>query len=704
MKLSKLFLPILVLGLFFTGCSGGGGGDSDTASTDLAQYVGEYEGTFSGDDSGTWSGTINSNGTFSGIINSNTIGTYTLSGTIDGTGEINAIVGEAGNGSYFRGTVDASGNISGEWFDPYQDNHGTFTGHKTGDTTAPEQVSNLTANAVTSTQIDINWSEASDNVGVTAYKIYRDGTYLKQVSSNYASDVGLSESTQYCYEVTALDAAGNESAKSSSVCATTNPAEQTVPSAPSSLTANTDGSPQIILNWTDNASNETGFRVERSTSEFSGFIKVADTAANVTSYTDGFGIEASATYYYRVVAINPAGESSYSNTANATTAALPTVPSAPTGLNAGTDSSSQITLNWTDNSSDETGFVVERSLSESSGFSTIATAPVGTTSYTDTSLNASTMYYYRVAAVNDVGISAYTNTASATTDASPTSITLELTSNVSGSITLTWTYTWGIFGSSNDGYQLEESVTSSSTGYTTIYDTTFTGDRESPKSYTLSRQAGTYYYRVRAMTQSGYTSYSNVVTVTVTQTQITKTYLVAADNLIMVQSNDASTANTSYPSAYNSVGCNWSHGLYFTDYLCGASLMYFDVGTDISGKTIHKATLTLYPVILAGDFSESYNYKVAAIYDNWFANVTWNTQPNYYASGTKTFPRPISTLPVEVDVTQIVQNWASNYFSNYGFYLMPENFLDPGYTSLRATDFYNKEEGADLPKLEITYE
>ena len=91
----------------------------------------------------------------------------------------------------------------------------------TTDTTLPSVPAGLTATAVSSSQIDLSWTASTDNVDVTGYKVYRDGSYLKSVTSTSTSDTGLSSSTQYCYTVTAYDTAGNESNQSTQACATT---------------------------------------------------------------------------------------------------------------------------------------------------------------------------------------------------------------------------------------------------------------------------------------------------------------------------------------------------------------------------------------------------------------------------------------------------------------------------------------------------
>ena len=89
------------------------------------------------------------------------------------------------------------------------------------DTTAPSVPTGLTATTVSSSQINLTWHASTDNVAVTGYKVYRGLSNIASPTGLSYSDTGLSPSTQYCYAVSAFDAAGNESARSSTQCATT---------------------------------------------------------------------------------------------------------------------------------------------------------------------------------------------------------------------------------------------------------------------------------------------------------------------------------------------------------------------------------------------------------------------------------------------------------------------------------------------------
>lgn len=184
------------------------------------------------------------------------------------------------------------------------------------------------------------------------------------------------------------------------------------PAAPTSLAATAASQTQINLTWTDNASGETGFKIERSPDGSTGWTQIGTASANATSYNDT-GLTANTTYYYTVRAYGTLGDGPYSNTANATT--LPNAPTAPSGLSATAIGQSQINLAWTDNSSNETGFKIERSPDGSTDWTQIGTAAANATSYNDTGLSAATTYYYRMRAYNTGGNSSYTSTASATT-------------------------------------------------------------------------------------------------------------------------------------------------------------------------------------------------------------------------------------------------------------------------------------------------
>src|SRR5436190_1454855 len=115
------------------------------------------------------------------------------------------------------------------WIASAQSSAVSATTKALADTQAPSSPTNLAATAVSSSQIDLSWSPATDNVGVTGYRVYRDGTLAASPSGTSVSITGLSASTTYSFTVSAVDAAGNASVLSAPLSATTPGTGGTVP-------------------------------------------------------------------------------------------------------------------------------------------------------------------------------------------------------------------------------------------------------------------------------------------------------------------------------------------------------------------------------------------------------------------------------------------------------------------------------------------
>ena len=104
-------------------------------------------------------------------------------------------------------------------------------------TTPPSVPTGLAATATAGgSQVDLSWNASTDNVGVTGYQVFRDGTPVAEVTTGTSyADTGLSDGTSYQYSVAAYDAAGNVSAQSPAVTAVT--PDVTPPSVPTGLAA-----------------------------------------------------------------------------------------------------------------------------------------------------------------------------------------------------------------------------------------------------------------------------------------------------------------------------------------------------------------------------------------------------------------------------------------------------------------------------------
>jgi chitodextrinase len=312
--------------------------------------------------------------------------------------------------------------------------------------TPPVAPSNLTASAVSSSQINLSWADNSDNE--TGFKIERSLTsgsgfsQIATVSANTTSfqNTGLSASTKYYFRLRAYNGVG-DSSYSNETNATTQAQEACEPAAPTDLVSTIIDRNQVVLTWVDNSTNENGFSVERKLALVSTFSIIGNTGANSTSYTD-LTVSPSTSYNYRVRAFNGcgAGVSDYTNILSVTT--LADTPPAPTNFIAA-GGPLRADLSWTDNSTNETGFKIERSLTAGSGFTQIATVGSNITSYRNSGLTAYTTYYYRVYAYNINGNSGYSNIDSATpwgdTEAPSAPTNLAGSAISSSEINLVWT-------------------------------------------------------------------------------------------------------------------------------------------------------------------------------------------------------------------------------------------------------------------------
>jgi hypothetical protein len=188
----------------------------------------------------------------------------------------------------------------------------------------PAAPTGLAATAASTSQINLTWLDS--NSAENGFKVERctgagctDFVQIATVAGNVTSyaNTGLAASTNYSYRVRAFSAAG-ESDYSNAASAVTQ-SVPTLPAVPTNLIATAVSRSQINLTWTDNATNETGFKIERCKgSTCTNFAQIATVGANATSYSS-IGLSSNTIYRFRVRAYNATGNSSYSNIAAATT-------------------------------------------------------------------------------------------------------------------------------------------------------------------------------------------------------------------------------------------------------------------------------------------------------------------------------------------------------------------------------------------------
>ncbi len=311
---------------------------------------------------------------------------------------------------------------------------------------------------------------------------------------------------------------------------------------PTGLTANAVSQNQIDLTWTDNSSDEDSFSIERSPDGASGWVEVGTVPSDTTTYNDT-GLGCNANYYYRVRARAGTDQySDYSNVDGATTQACSL--SAPMPLTATTVSEIQIDLTWTDNSTDEDSFRLERSPNGTTGWTEIGLAPADSAAYNDTGLGCNTTYHYRVRAYaapdqySDYSNVAYTDTLACSLNA-PTN--LAATALSESQIALTWTDN----SAEEDSFRLERSPN----GTTDWMEVGSVPTNTTIYTDTALSCGTTYHYRVRARSGADYYSgYSNTDSDTTQACSLDAPTNLEATALSGTQIGLAWTDNSSSPS------------------------------------------------------------------------------------------------------------------------------------------------------------
>ncbi len=281
-------------------------------------------------------------------------------------------------------------------------NPGSYT---IADTTAPTVPSGLTAGAKTVTSLAFSWTASTDNVGVTAYKVFRNGVLINSnVTATNFTSTSLTPNTSYSFTVAAVDAAGNTSAQSTALVMSTLP-DTTAPTVPGTPTAGTRTVTSIAISWTGSTDDVlvTGYNVYRSTSLGGTYTKINTNPVNAVTYTDT-GLTPNTAYFYKVAATDAAGNlSAQSGALSTSTLADTTAPGVPTGLTSPSQTTNSIDLTWIVPTDDVgvVGYKIFRSATLGGTYNQLNTTT--TNSFTDTGLTQNTAFFYKVSANDAAG-------------------------------------------------------------------------------------------------------------------------------------------------------------------------------------------------------------------------------------------------------------------------------------------------------------
>ncbi|MEW6489595.1 MAG: DUF2341 domain-containing protein [Thermodesulfobacteriota bacterium] len=269
----------------------------------------------------------------------------------------------------------------------------------------PAVPADLTAAMVFENRIDLAWTyPAADHSGFFVYRCdaaLGDSpcTPTTSVSTQAAaarafSNTGLTANRRYRYRIDAYKTGVTCPWQASSVIVEA----ETIPTPPANLAAAVQNTTTVRLTWTRTTASETGTRIERCAGEgCSDFTVIHSNAGTGTTWDDATAAQGTPYTYrarhYRTTA--PVWETAPSAPAYAATpAAMP-----PTGLALAVAGDRQVDLTWQDNTSDETGFRVERCTGEAcADFTLVGTVGAGITRYEDTTAQPSTTHCYRTGA------------------------------------------------------------------------------------------------------------------------------------------------------------------------------------------------------------------------------------------------------------------------------------------------------------------
>ena len=479
---------------------------------------------------------------------------------------------------------------------------------------------------------------ANTAIGVVA------GSGTQRTDADILVSPPLSPESFYCYRMQASNAGG-------STFSNVRIAKTMLP-APTGLSAAAVGA-TVNLTWTDTDGTGTGFKIEQCAGAgCSSFTQIAVNTASPYSHTVS---PLNTVYCYRIRATSAESDSAYSSTACATTLNAPGVFTATsTGLTA-------IQLSWSDNTTLETGYAVERGTlgGSCSGFALIATVGpfAGTGAYTDTVL-AEQKYCYRIKAVSGSDASGYASTATAKSWLPvPTGLALSLAGNQEN---LSWS------GPSNteSGFKIERCQNSGCSDFQQI---AIAGVNATTYADTAVSTDTVYRYRIRATSLEVDSLFTSTEEIAVLAPPVlvyaTSTGFTAAS----VRWTDASTIETGY-EIERSAGSGCSSG-WVTTLSVGIVAGSGTTRTDADPTVLSAENLYCYRVKVLG-IGGAANYSANRVLRTWLNAPTWGAPATTTGPGKK-----------------INLFWNDNSFNNAGYkieYCTPNN----GCTNWVANYYY----------------
>ncbi len=493
-------------------------------------------------------------------------------------------------------------------------------------------VQNPKATQSSSDTANLSWSLPVDVSVIKHYKIYRqkpDGSWelihtTADASTTSWTDSGLTQAGVYQYRISAVSETGETYLTGVSLTLQTKPT-----AAPTGLAVvQVQGTEtQAKLTW-NAVTGATSYKIYRSTTSGTGYSQVHTINDGATTTYTNTGLTKGNTYYYKISAVNVAGESAKSVEKSV---ALIEKSAAPTGLAvvqvAGSETEAKLTWNATTGAN---SYKIYRSTASGTGYSQVHTTADGSTiTYTDTVPTKGITYYYQISAVNIGGESAKsseTNVTLVEKSAAPTGLAVAQVANSETKSQLTWNAT-----TSATSYKIYRSNTSGNVN--TSVHTTADG---SATTYTdtVPTKGRTYYYKISAVNVAGESSKSSEKSVALIEKPAKPTGLAVAQ----VQNSETKSQLT-----WNAVATANSYKVYRKT--SGGAYSLAHTGTTTSyTDTVPTKGLT-------------YFYKISAV--NLWGESDTSTEKSITLTEKPDTPADLAVAQVTGSETQIKLTWSA---------------------------------------------
>ncbi|OJJ16180.1 hypothetical protein BKI52_36050 [marine bacterium AO1-C] len=289
-----------------------------------------------------------------------------------------------------------------------------------------------------------------------------------------------------------------------------------------------NGNSSVTVHWTDNSLNEKNFIIERSVGGNTNYQTLTTLNKNTTQFVDN-AVAVNTTYFYRIKSQNLAGDSTGNELSTIFNYTPPNAPRLDSLIfSRDTLSNKMVTIHWSDLSTNETGFALERSVNNGN-YAVIATLNADTTRYIDT-ISYDTAYSYRVKALDFNESSAYSNVLDSTfiyiPPKEPTNLAASVQDNSlsqknenSSASASAVNISWGDNANDEDGYEIERSTSTDASTFSQV--AVLPSNSTSYKDATVALGVQ-YYYRIRAFNTDGASPYSVIFSFVLVGTQDTQ--------------------------------------------------------------------------------------------------------------------------------------------------------------------------------------